>query len=136
MVVSSAPMLYQMSLIDDVQLKEADTLAWAYYRAAEIGNRTAFNAKDVHLALFDAVHSVLSPFNIMQMVHTYGIDINEFMNGPIREKLGIIPENKPWENGFGMWFAITDFDEPVWSLIDEVLKSSDIDIVVYQGQLD
>ena len=29
-----------------------------------------------------------------------------------------------------------DFMKPVWHLLDEVLKSSDIDVVVYSGQFD
>ena len=29
-----------------------------------------------------------------------------------------------------------DFAKPVWHLLDDLLKSSDIDIVVYSGQLD
>ena len=56
------------------------------------------------------------------------------MNGPIGEKLKIIPNDKKW-NWRGCYWQ-DDRDHPVWHLLDEVLKSSDIEVIVYSGQVD
>ena len=64
----------------------------------------------------------------------YQIDINSFMNGPISEKLGIIPDDKKWNSEF--CFYQKDQNHPVWHLLDEVLKTSDIEVIIYSGQLD
>ena len=69
------------------------------------------------------------------------MDINEFMNNHVKNKLGIIPNGIHW-NMFE-YHPVTktlvdnrDFAKPVWHLLDDLLKSSDIDVVVYSGQLD
>ena len=58
------------------------------------------------------------------------------MNGPIKERLGVIPDTKNRDMNW-RWRsnALIDHSEPVLKLVDEVLKKSDID-VVYSGQLD
>ena len=35
-----------------------------------------------------------------------------------------------------VYLFMPDFHKPVWHLVDEILKSSDIDVIVYSGQLD
>ena len=58
------------------------------------------------------------------------------MNRLIKERLGIIPDTKVWDMNW--WWrsnALIDHSEPVWKLVDEVLKKSDI-YVVYSGHLD
>ena len=44
--VTVVPILYEMSLINDVQYKELDKEAWNAYRVAESGNWTAFEHHD------------------------------------------------------------------------------------------
>ena len=62
------------------------------------------------------------------------------MNGPIRKKLGVIPDDKIWKHLEGHTFRkqidSRDVFKPVWHLVDEVLKTSNIEIIVYSGQLD
>ena len=139
-IVTLAPMLYQMSLIDDVQYKKVDTHAWQVYNAAKDGNWTVVDEAVIFYRLFSYLPETINPYNIIQLDGSrsiYSIDIVDFMNGPIREKLGVIPEEKKWDmNWRRIKYALTDHDQPAWHLVDEVLKSSDIDIVVYQGQLD
>ena len=69
------------------------------------------------------------------------MDIDDFMNVHVKDKLGIIPNDKHW-NKFE-YHRVTeklvknkDFIKPVWHLVDEILKTSDIDVIVYSGQLD
>ena len=70
----------------------------------------------------------------------YDIGIYDFIEGPIRRKLGIILDYKKWNDGtsdtYIASFESLDALKPVWHLVDDVLKTTDIDVVVYQGQLD
>ena len=141
--VTVAPMLYEMSLIDDIQYKKLDEEAWNAYRAAESGNWTAFERHDWwfrSILLHEVLPRTINPYNILQLdgsLSIYSINITGCMNGPIKGKLGIIPDAKIWDmKWWSINRALTDHDEPVWNLVDEVLKESDIDVVVYSGQLD
>ena len=82
------------------------------------------------------VRDYVVPYNILTINGSsiYQIDINDFMNGPIGEKLKIVPDDKKW-NWRGCYWQ-DDWDHPVLHLLDEVLKSSDIVVIVYSGQLD
>ncbi len=141
-LVTLAPMLYQMSQIDDVQFGMVNETAWSAYREAEEGNWTAFQTMRNKLLsnVFGLSNFLLNPYNILLVDGSwsiYGRNITELMNGPIREKLGIIPEEKVWDQDWlRIKYSLSDHDQPVWHLVDAVLKSSDIDVVVYQGQLD
>ena len=142
--VTMAPMVYHMSLIDDVQFKELDKLAWDAYRAAESGNWTGFRWYEDYfkMGLYFSITPDMSIYNILELnseMSIYGVDIAEFMNGPVKEKLGMIPDDKHYDliEGYSNTAdAFIDRDEPVWNLVDEVLKESDIDVVIYSGQLD
>ena len=63
--------------------------------------------------------------------------LSTLMNGPIREKLGIIPDNVIWggQSGNVFKYQSIDFMKPV---IDDVTKllNYGLKVVVYQGQLD
>ncbi|KAF5725987.1 Serine carboxypeptidase-like 51 [Tripterygium wilfordii] len=63
------------------------------------------------------------------------VDFNEFMNGPIRDKLKIIPATVVWGrqgqlvfNGFA-----DEFMKPRIAEVDELL-SKGVNVVVYNGQ--
>ena len=141
--ITKAPMVYQMSLIDDVKYKELDKVAWNAYRAAESGNWTNFYMNNIYFSyqlFYKVLPSTMNPYNIMQLngeYSIYDVDIAEFMNGPTRKKLGIIPDDKNWVfHSLSIRHGLTDHDRPEWHLVDEVLKESDIDVVIYSGQLD
>ena len=140
--VTLAPMLYEMSLIDDVQYKTIDEVARDSYKVAENGNWSIFSLNEgiIFSNIGSAVTGRLNPNNILQFDGSpsiYGINIAEFMNGPVREKLGIIPDDKEWVSlSRSVRHGFTNHDHPALNLVDSVLKESDIDVVVYSGQLD
>lgn len=63
--------------------------------------------------------------------------LDDAMNGPIREKLGIIPPNVTWGFSSGDVFAAlyTDFMKPVIEQVDKMLALG-INVTIYSGQLD
>ena len=70
----------------------------------------------------------------------YALNISDIMNGPIRKKLGIIPDDLIWKRTSSKvyWAQVksNDLYQDKWPIIDKLLKSSNIDVIVYQGQLD
>jgi len=64
--------------------------------------------------------------------------LDSLMNGPIREKLQIIPANVVWGGQSGPVFTFQegDFMKPVVDVVDSALKDTDLRVIVYQGQLD
>ena len=166
-LVSWPPMLYQMGLIDNSQYKDMTEISW---KAWSSGNNDDWSGVNLGwIRLFSAMYKAIPTINMynildlykhevrdngnetrkrrslpaedfLELNTIYDIDVSELMNGPIREKLGIIPDEKIWGQGKyttkGAQYDSQDVLKPVWHLVDEVLKSSDIDIVVYSGQLD
>lgn len=67
--------------------------------------------------------------------------LSQLMNGPIRKKLGIIPENVQWGGQSSQVFSYlsTDFMKPVSTgnnSVDALLKDGRITVTIYNGQLD
>ncbi len=139
-MVSWAPVLYYNSLIDDVQYERMEQTAWLAYQAGE--KKRWITVEELQQEMFDQVFGALPGFEVYDYIHPHNIpaalaDIERFMNGPVRQKLGIIPEHKRWlGRSLGARAALTDIHQPVWDLVDELLKHSHLDVVVYQGQLD
>uniref|UniRef100_G3QKF1 Carboxypeptidase n=1 Tax=Gorilla gorilla gorilla TaxID=9595 RepID=G3QKF1_GORGO len=63
--------------------------------------------------------------------------LSQLMNGPIRKKLKIIPEDQSWGGQATNVFVnmAEDFMKPVISIVDELLEAG-INVTVYNGQLD
>ncbi|XP_070939002.1 retinoid-inducible serine carboxypeptidase isoform X5 [Macaca nemestrina] len=63
--------------------------------------------------------------------------LSQLMNGPIRKKLKIIPEDQSWGGQATNVFVNMeeDFMKPVISIVDKLLKAG-INVTVYNGQLD
>lgn len=63
--------------------------------------------------------------------------LSELMNGPIRKKLGVIPQNVTWggqaEDVFS--YMAGDFMRPVVDIVDKLLAAG-VNVTVYNGQLD
>ncbi|XP_061568109.1 retinoid-inducible serine carboxypeptidase [Cololabis saira] len=63
--------------------------------------------------------------------------LSQLMNGPIRKKLGIIPQNVTWggqaEDVFSKMAG--DFMKPVVDIVDQLLAAG-VNVTVYNGQLD
>ena len=66
-----------------------------------------------------------------------GQSLTEFMNGPIRKKLGVIPENVSWggQSGDVFRYQSGDFMRDVLKDVDTLLDN-EISVTVFQGQLD
>ncbi|XP_019185678.1 PREDICTED: serine carboxypeptidase-like 51 [Ipomoea nil] len=64
-------------------------------------------------------------------------DLSKLMNGPIRKKLGIIPENVLWGEESGRVFEnmYGDFMKPRINEVDELLAKG-VNVTIYSGQLD
>ncbi|KAB1265842.1 Retinoid-inducible serine carboxypeptidase [Camelus dromedarius] len=64
-------------------------------------------------------------------------DLSQLMNGPIRKKLKIIPEDCFWGGQSTSVFQNMegDFMKPVVSIVDELLEAG-VNVTVYNGQLD
>jgi len=67
----------------------------------------------------------------------YFPDLSAFMNGPIRDKLKIIPDNVTWGGQAGQVFEqlSVDFMQSVIPTVDYLLKEG-VNVVVYSGNLD
>jgi serine carboxypeptidase 1 len=65
-------------------------------------------------------------------------DLSILMNGPIKKKLGIIPDNVTWGGqALSVFVNLSeDFMKPVVDIVDLLLNSTKLDVVVYNGQLD
>ncbi|XP_038123491.1 retinoid-inducible serine carboxypeptidase [Cyprinodon tularosa] len=63
--------------------------------------------------------------------------LSELMNGPIRKKLGIIPQNVTWGGQAEEVFSnmAGDFMRPVVDIVDQLLAAG-VNVTVYNGQLD
>jgi len=62
---------------------------------------------------------------------------DDFMNGPIRQKLGIIPNNVRWGGQANSVFNNLhgDFMKPVITTVDNLLKAG-VHVIVFNGQVD
>uniref|UniRef100_A0A7N6BQ54 Carboxypeptidase n=1 Tax=Anabas testudineus TaxID=64144 RepID=A0A7N6BQ54_ANATE len=67
----------------------------------------------------------------------HGQSLSELMNGPIRKKLGIIPQNVTWGGQAEEVFSYMagDFMKPVVDIVDQLLTAG-VNVTVYNGQLD
>uniref|UniRef100_A0A673IDI5 Carboxypeptidase n=1 Tax=Sinocyclocheilus rhinocerous TaxID=307959 RepID=A0A673IDI5_9TELE len=63
--------------------------------------------------------------------------LSELMNGPIRQKLGVIPKNVTWGGQAEAVFVSMagDFMKPVVDIVDQLLAAG-ANVTVYNGQLD
>ncbi|KAM9391916.1 retinoid-inducible serine carboxypeptidase [Pholidichthys leucotaenia] len=65
------------------------------------------------------------------------LPLDELMNGPIRKKLGMIPQNVTWGGQAEEVFSnmAGDFMKPVVDIVDQLLIAG-VNVTVYNGQLD
>uniref|UniRef100_A0A3Q3WEG5 Carboxypeptidase n=1 Tax=Mola mola TaxID=94237 RepID=A0A3Q3WEG5_MOLML len=149
-VMTWGPYLYTTSLLDDVGLADVSRAAEAVKEAVE---QQQFEKAT---ELWSVVESVVEQntngvnfYNILTQsddeltlqIHRHvrplhGQSLSELMNGPIRKKLGIIPQNVTWggqaEDVFS--FMAGDFMRPVVDVVDQLLTAG-VNVTVYNGQL-
>lgn len=165
-VLSYGPYLFSLSLLDEkdfhnVQQLAAETATAAYkgdYNTAMhlnteeyilIGNVTdnvdvyyvlRHNAQEsLKLSSMYINASKLSPYHMFAQYlrRSHGDVLSDLMNGPIRKKLGIIPDDVTWGGQSGMVVQSQYGDIPSSVLLDvgKLLREG-IKVVVYEGQLD
>lgn len=79
----------------------------------------------------------LSRLAARRLAVTQSADLAQVMNGPIREKLGIIPSNISWSESSGVVFNALgeDFMKDTINEVDELLAAG-VNVTIYSGQLD
>ncbi|XP_032471797.1 retinoid-inducible serine carboxypeptidase isoform X4 [Phocoena sinus] len=163
-VLSWGPYLYSMSLLDDQGLAEVSQAAEQvldainkrlYKEATELWEKAEMvieqNTDGVN---FYNILTKTSPTSTMKSsleftqshtVHLFQRHVrhlqqdalSQLMNGPIRKKLKIIPEDCSWGGQAASVFLNMegDFMKPVISIVDELLEAG-VNVTVYNGQLD
>ena len=161
-VLTWAPYLYAVSQLDGKDLELVNKAAQAtadavaegqYNKATELWRKTEMIVAETtdNIDVYNILVHNAPPFPKFQSLGSDILDrlyarhvgrlytdpLTELMNGPIRKKLGIIPQNVTWGGQSRDVFAYQseEFMKPV---IDDVSKllNYGLKVVVYQGQLD
>ncbi|XP_029014868.1 retinoid-inducible serine carboxypeptidase isoform X2 [Betta splendens] len=160
-VMTWGPYLYTTSLLDDYGLSDVKKAAEAvkqaveqeqFKKATELWSVTETvveqNTNGVNFyniltqdpserRLHSAAESYIARQVRRHIAPLHGQSLSELMNGDIRKKLGIIPENVTWggqaEEVFS--YMAEDFMKPVVNVVDQLLTAG-VNVTVYNGQLD
>ncbi|KAG7221979.1 hypothetical protein INR49_028262, partial [Caranx melampygus] len=133
-VMTWGPYLYTTSLLDDFGLADVNSAAAENTNGVNFYNiLTQEPDEGVHSAGEDFI--ALQTRRHIRPLHSQSL--SELMNGPIRKKLGIIPQNVTWggqaEDVFS--YMSGDFMKPVVDVVDQLL-SAGVNVTIYNGQLD
>ncbi|KAI5128659.1 retinoid-inducible serine carboxypeptidase [Manis pentadactyla] len=163
-VLSWGPYLYSMSLLDDQGLTEVVQVAeqvrdavnqGLYKEATQLWGKAEMvieqNADGVNFyniltksppmsemkSSLELTQSYLVRLCQRHVGHLQQDTLSQLMNGPIRKKLKIIPEDCFWGGQATNVFLNMekDFMKPVISIVDELLEAG-VNVTVYNGQLD
>uniref|UniRef100_A0A8C7HR01 Carboxypeptidase n=1 Tax=Oncorhynchus kisutch TaxID=8019 RepID=A0A8C7HR01_ONCKI len=146
-VMTWGPYLYSTSLLDDYGLREVSSAAEAvkqavdqgqYLKATELWSVTESVVEQVSGGV--CLLSVVPPTALLMRHHISPLhrqSLSQLMNGPIRKKLGIIPQNVTWGGQAEAVFSSMsgDFMKPVVDVVDQLLDAG-VNVTVYNGQLD
>uniref|UniRef100_A0A8C4ILV2 Carboxypeptidase n=1 Tax=Dicentrarchus labrax TaxID=13489 RepID=A0A8C4ILV2_DICLA len=144
-VMTWGPYLYTTSLLDDYGLAEVSSAAEAVKKAVE--QQQFVKATELWSVVETVVEQVgttqegppyrtsLQTRRHIRPLHSQSL--SELMNGPIRKKLGIIPQNVTWGGQAEEVFSnmAGDFMRPVVDIVDQLLTAG-VNVTVYNGQLD
>lgn len=160
------PFLYSTSMVDEVGLDAINTMAGKVRSA--LNNGQFKNATELFESVQTTVENYthgINFYNILNLsfaksyseccrntafppyinkmyqriVRTDDDDaLSKLMNGPIRQKLRIIPENVTWGGQSQLVFSALseDFMKPVTDSVELVLNNTSLMVVVLSGQLD
>uniref|UniRef100_A0A671R5B6 Carboxypeptidase n=1 Tax=Sinocyclocheilus anshuiensis TaxID=1608454 RepID=A0A671R5B6_9TELE len=157
-VMTWGPYLYSTSLLDDNGLDEVTKAANAVLEAVKQGQyRKATDMWSITENVVEQNTNNVNFYNILtqnsdEMVKTssdqtngflceklnmHSFSLSELMNGPIRQKLGVIPKNVTWGGQAEAVFVSMagDFMKPVVDIVDQLLAAG-ANVTVYNGQLD
>uniref|UniRef100_A0AAY4AVN6 Carboxypeptidase n=1 Tax=Denticeps clupeoides TaxID=299321 RepID=A0AAY4AVN6_9TELE len=160
-VLTWGPYLYSTSLLDDSGLAEVTAAAeqvrtavatgqyvkatelWSYLEGVIEQNTDGVNFYNIlDQNGDDTVKSTKGQgfLSLLMQRHIqplHGESLDQLMNGEIREKLKIIPENVTWGGQAQAVFSSMagDFMKPVVDIVDKLLDAG-VNVTVYNGQLD
>lgn len=160
-VMTWGPYLYSTSLLDDVGLEDVSNAAEAvkkavaqqqFQKATELWsvaetvveqNTNGVNFYNILTQDPDEQRTSSAPVDFITLqTHRHirplhSQSLSELMNGPIRKKLGIIPQNVTWGGQAEEVFSYMagDFMRPVVDIVDQLLTTG-VNVTVYNGQLD
>ncbi|KAJ6656415.1 hypothetical protein lerEdw1_003703, partial [Lerista edwardsae] len=163
-VLSWGPYLYSTSFLDDNGLKEVTgaakkilnaihkqdfkqaTLFWSEAEDIIEKNTNGVNFYNIltqessaNTALTSTASETVPLLNLFQRhVQSQGKDkLSDLMNGPIRKKLKVIPDDVKWGGQSQEVFSQMsgDFMRNVIDIVDDLLKAN-VNVTVYNGQLD
>ncbi|XP_007526767.1 retinoid-inducible serine carboxypeptidase [Erinaceus europaeus] len=163
-VLSWGPYLYSMSLLDDQGLKDVSKIAEQvldavnqehYVEATKLWGKAEWvieqNTDNVNFYNILTKDTPQSPKkSSLEFSQSYLVRLgqrhlrllhqdalSQLMNGPIRKKLKIIPEDRSWGGQATEVFTHMegDFMKPVISIVDKLLEAG-VNVTVYNGQLD
>ncbi|KAF6719830.1 Retinoid-inducible serine carboxypeptidase [Oryzias melastigma] len=160
-VMTWGPYLYTTSLLDDSGLADVNSAAEAVKQAVE--QRSFLKATELWSVAetvveqntngvnfyniltqesedklkFSAAKDFISLQALRHISPLQRLSLSELMNGPIRKKLGIIPQNVTWGGQAEDVFSnmAGDFMKSVVDVVDQLL-SAGVNVTVYNGQLD
>uniref|UniRef100_A0A8C7Q4G2 Carboxypeptidase n=1 Tax=Oncorhynchus mykiss TaxID=8022 RepID=A0A8C7Q4G2_ONCMY len=114
------------SVVEQVSYLKATEL-WSVTEMVCVGVKMSSVAGEGFLSLLMRHH--ISPLHRQSL--------SQLMNGPIRKKLGIIPQNVTWGGQAEAVFSSMsgDFMKPVVDVVDQLLDAG-VNVTVYNGQLD
>lgn len=160
-VLTWGPYLYSTSLLDDLGLVEVSKAAKAVQDAVDQGqfqkatelwsvtetvveqNTNGVNFYNILTSDPDervkqtAASGYLDALKRRHVQPLHRSSLSQLMNGPIRKKLGVIPQNVTWGGQAGEVFSSMagDFMKPVVDIVDQLLAAG-VNVTVYNGQLD
>ncbi|XP_041633736.1 retinoid-inducible serine carboxypeptidase [Cheilinus undulatus] len=160
-VMTWGPYLYSTSLLDDFGLADVSSAADAVKRAVEQQQfEKATELWSVAETVVEQNTNGVNFYNILtqepdekvaasagenyislqarrHIRPLHSQSLSELMNGPIRRKLGIIPQNVTWGGQAEEVFSnmAGDFMKPVVDVVDQLLTAG-VNVTVYNGQLD
>lgn len=160
-VMTWGPYLYSTSLLDDFGLADVSSAADAVKQAVEMQQfEKATELWSIAETVVEQNTNGVNFYNILtqepdeRVVASAGGNfitlqarrhirplhsqsLSELMNGPIRKKLGIIPQNVTWGGQAEEVFSnmAGDFMKPVVDVVDQLLAAG-VNVTVYNGQLD
>ncbi|XP_008070211.2 retinoid-inducible serine carboxypeptidase [Carlito syrichta] len=163
-VLSWGPYLYSMSLLEDSGLAEVSKVAeevldainsGLYKEATQLWEKaemvieqntdgvnfynilTKSAPESVLESGLEFTHSHLARLCQRHVRHLQQDTLSRLMNGPIRKKLKIIPEDHTWGGQAANVFVNMeeDFMKPVISIVDKLLAAG-VNVTLYNGQLD
>uniref|UniRef100_A0A8C6L548 Carboxypeptidase n=1 Tax=Nothobranchius furzeri TaxID=105023 RepID=A0A8C6L548_NOTFU len=151
-VMTWGPYLYTTSLLDDYGLADVNNAAQQVKQA--VAKQDFLKATELWSVTESVVEQNTNGVNFYNILkqeedgklallarrHIYPLhsqSLSELMNGSVRKKLAIIPQNVTWGGQAEEVFSkmAGDFMKPVVDVVDQLLTAG-VNVTVYNGQLD